>query len=174
VVKNLRPFGAASVILFSEWERLGLSPAFGVDAYLLQKSKAMKKTIVEIEGVAAQAKLMDSLTDEEQRAAFAGTLKAIESGLTGEQMDGMVKAWQSGDAFLMLEVARRYNERIPGAGVIEEKFIWSRHEEMMKKIEEWLNKSGKRHFIAVGSLHLTGQRGLVELLRKKGYLVRQK
>ena len=43
VVKNLKPFGAASVTLFTEWERLGLSPAFGVDAYLLQKAKAMKK-----------------------------------------------------------------------------------------------------------------------------------
>jgi uncharacterized protein YbaP (TraB family) len=101
-------------------------------------------------------------------------MNAIESGLTGEQMDGMVKAWQSGDAFLMLEVARRYNEKVPGAGAIEEKFIWSRHEAMVKKIEEWLNKSDKKYFIALGSLHLVGQRGLVELLRKRGYLVRQK
>mgnify|MGYP006138629811 CR=1 FL=1 len=31
-----------------------------------------------------------------------------------------VKAWQSGDAFLMLEVARRYNEKIPGAAALEE------------------------------------------------------
>jgi uncharacterized protein YbaP (TraB family) len=173
-VKRMKPFPAASVILFSDWERQGFFPTYGIDGYLLNKGRAMRKTIVEIEGVEAQAKLVDSLTEEEQREAFAGALTAVESGLTGEQIDGMVKAWQSGDAFLMLEVARRYNEKIPGAGAIEEKFIWSRHEAMVKKIEEWLNKSDKKYFIALGSLHLVGQRGLVELLRKRGYLVRQK
>jgi hypothetical protein len=57
---------------------------------------------------------------------------------------------------------------------MEEKFIWSRHEAMLAKIEGWLNKSKDRHFIAVGALHLTGKRGLVELLREKGYIVKQK
>ena len=43
---------------------------------------------------------------------------------------------------------------------------------MMKKIEGYLN--GKdRHFIAVGALHLAGPRGLIELLKKRGYVVRQ-
>ena len=174
VVRHMKPFAASSVLLFAEWERIGLSPGFGIDAYLINRAKGMGKPVVELEGVEAQAVLTDSLTEEEQRAAFIGTLDAIESGLTGDQMDGMIKAWQSGDAFLMLEVARRYNEKIPGARAIEEKFIWSRHEDMMKKIEGWLNRTDKRHFVAVGALHLTGPRGLVELLKKKGYLVKQR
>jgi len=173
-VKRLKPFPAASLLLFSEWARQGFQPAYGIDSYLIRKAKAAGKPVVELEGVEAQARLIDSLTEEEQRAAFAGTLAALEDGLTGEQIDGMVKAWQSGDAFLMLEVSRRYNEKIPGAGELEEKFVWSRHDAMVKKVEEWLNKSDRRHFVAVGSLHLTGPRGLVELLRKKGYLVRQR
>jgi uncharacterized protein YbaP (TraB family) len=44
---------------------------------------------------------------------------------------------------------------------------------MLKKIEGWLNDSRQRHFIAVGALHLAGPRGLVELLRKRGYVVKQ-
>ena len=134
----------------------------------------MKKKVDEIEGVEAQAAIMDSLTEEEHRRAFAGTLQALEQGLIANQLDGMIKAWQSGDAFLMLELSRRYNEKIPGAREMEEKFIWSRHEAMLAKIENWLNHSSERHFIAVGALHLAGRRGLVELLRAKGYLVRQK
>ena len=173
-VKRLKPFPAASLLMFSEWARLGYQPTYGIDSYLLRKAKAAKKAIVELEGIEAQSQLIDSLTDEEQRAAFAGTVTALETGLTGEQIDGMVKAWQSGDAFLLLEVARRYNEKIPGARAIEEKFIWARHEAMMAKVEGFLNKSDRRHFVAVGSLHLAGPRGLVELLRKKGYLVRQR
>ena len=173
-VKRMKPFPAASLLMFSEWGHQGYQPHYGIDSYLIRKSRALGKTIVEIEGIEAQAKLVDSLTDDEERAAFAGTITAVESGLTGEQIEGMVKAWQSGDTFLLLEVARRYNEKIPGARDLEEKFVWSRHEAMIKKIEDWLNKSDRRHFVAVGALHLTGPRGLVELLRKKGYLVRQR
>ena len=94
-------------------------------------------------------------------------------GLTGEQITGMVNAWQAGDPDLMLDVARRYNDLVPGAKEFEEKFVWSRHESMLKKIEGYLNESRERHFIAVGSLHLAGPRGLVEELRKRGYIVRQ-
>jgi uncharacterized protein YbaP (TraB family) len=172
--KRLKPFPAASMLMFAEWERAGYSPQFGIDAYLISKAKAMKKRVVEIEGVEAQSALMDSLTEEEHRRAFAGMLKALEEGLIETQLDGMVKAWQTGDAFLMLELSRRYNEKIPGAREMEEKFIWSRHDAMLAKVEGYLNKSIEKHFIAVGSLHLAGKRGLVELLKAKGYVVKQR
>ena len=173
-VKNLKPFTAVSILMFAEWNRQGFLPEFGIDGYIISRARELKKPLVEIEGVEAQSALMDSLTEAEHRQAFSGTLAALESGLTGEQIEGMVKAWQLGDAFLMLELSRRYNEKIPGAREMEEKFIWSRHKDMLEKVEGYLNKSSKRHFIAVGSLHLAGKRGLVELLKAKGYVVRQK
>ena len=174
VTKRVKPFAAVSTLMFAEWERAGYSPQFGIDAYLISKAKAMRKRVVELEGVEAQAALMDSLTDEEHRRAFAGMLKALEEGLIETQLDGMVKAWQSGDAFLMLELSRRYNEKVPGAREMEEKFIWSRHDAMLAKVEGYLNKSIEKHFVAVGSLHLAGKRGLVELLKAKNYVVKQK
>jgi hypothetical protein len=173
-MKALKPFAAASMLVFGEWARLGYLPQFGVDYYLIQKAKGAKKKVVEVEGVAAQAKLMDSITEEEHREAFTGTLDALDAGLTGEQIEGMVKAWQSGDAFLMLEIARRYNEKVPGAKELEDKFVWSRHKAMMEKVEGYLNRAKERHFVAVGSLHLAGPKGLVEQLRAKGYIVRQR
>ena len=172
-VAQTKPFVAASLLVFSEWGRLGYTPNFGVDAYLIAKAKSEFKPIVEIEGVEAQMQLMDALTDAEDKQLFEGTLKAIEMGLTSEQITGMVNAWQAGDPALMLEVARRYNDLVPGAKEFEEKFIWSRHPAMLKKIEGYLNESKQRHFVAVGSLHLAGPRGLVEELKKRGYIVRQ-
>ena len=56
---------------------------------------------------------------------------------------------------------------------LEDKFIWSRHEAMVAKIEDWLLNGRERVFVAVGALHLAGPRGLVETLRKRGHLVRQ-
>ena len=173
-IVQLKPFMAVSLLVFSEWARLGYLPQHGVDGYLIKKAKAENKPIIEIEGVDSQIKLMDSLTEEENRTLFDGTLRALEMGITSEQITGMVNAWQSGDPQLMLEIARRYNEQIPGARDFEEKFIWARHEDMVKKIEDYLNKSKDRHFVAVGALHLAGDRGIVEMLRKRGYIVRQR
>jgi uncharacterized protein YbaP (TraB family) len=173
-VVQLKPFMAVSVLVFSEWARLGYMPQIGIEAYLIRKAKADLKPVVELEGIDAQVRLMDSLTEAENREIFDGTLKALEMGLTSEQITGMVNAWQTGDANLMLDIARRYNENVPGAKEFEEKFVWSRHDAMLEKIEGFLNSSRDRHFIAVGSLHLAGPRGLVELLRKRGYLVRQR
>lgn len=173
-VAQLKPFMAVSLLVFAEWGRLGFRPEYGVDSYFIKKAKGELKRIVEIEGVDEQIRLMDSLTDVETRQLFEGTLIALESGLTNEQITGMVGAWQFGDPNLMLEIARRYNDQVPGAKEFEEKFIWSRHPEMLAKIEDYLNHSKERHFVAVGALHLSGPRGLVELLRKCGYIMRQR
>jgi len=172
-VARMKPFMAVSLLVFSEWARQGYVPQLGVDAYLIAKAHAEKKPVVELEGVENQMRMMDSLTDAESRTLFAGTLGALESGLTAEQIRGMVEAWQVGDPALMLEVARRYNERVNGAAEFEEKFVWSHHDAMLARIEGYLNETKARHFIAVGALHLAGPRGLVEQLRARGYMVRQ-
>ena len=172
-VIHMKPFMAVSLLVFSEWARIGYLPNFGVDGYLIRKAKEEKKTLVEIEGIDAQSRLMDSLTEKETMQLFKGTLDALESGLTDQQVKGLVAAWQAGDPEAILEVARRYNDRIAGAAAFEEKFIWSRHPSMAAKIEGYLNQSRERHFIAVGALHLAGPRGLIEVLRQRGYVVRQ-
>ena len=172
-VAQLKPFMAVSMLVFSEWARQGFYPEFGVENYLIGRAKAEVKPIVELEGVAAQMKLMDSLSDRENTLLFAGTVTALESGLTDQQIKGLVAAWKNGKPDELLEVARTYNSQVPGAAEFEEKFIWSRHAEMISKIEGFLNDSKDRHFIAVGALHLAGPRGLVEQLRKRGYVVRQ-
>jgi uncharacterized protein YbaP (TraB family) len=172
-VVQMKPFMAVSLLVFNEWARAGYLPDFGVDAYLINKAKEEHKRIAEIEGVDMQIRLMDSLTEAENVALFKGTLDALDSGLTVEQITGMVNAWQSGKADLMLETARRYNDKVRGAAEFEEKFVWSRHNDMARKIDGYLNDSRERHFVAVGALHLAGPRGLVEMLRKRGYVVRQ-
>lgn len=172
-VAQMKPFMAVSALVFGEWARNGFYPQYGIDQYLIKKARAELKPVVELEGVETQVKLMQSLTDAENKQLFVGTVAALESDLTSEQIKGMVGAWQGGDPKALLAIAGKYNDTVPGAREFEEKFIWSRHEAMVKKIEEYLNDSRQRHFVAVGSLHLAGERGLVEMLRRKGYVVRQ-
>lgn len=172
-VQRFKPFMAASLLVFGEWARLGYLPQFGIDAYLITKARDTKKQVLEIEGVETQAKLIDSLTEAEQKLAFSGTLKAFEEGITAEQITGLVNAWQVGDPDLVMEIAARYNDRVPGASAFEDKFVWARHEDMVNKIEGYLNNGREKHFIAVGALHMAGPKGLVKMLRDRGYVVKQ-
>jgi uncharacterized protein YbaP (TraB family) len=43
---------------------------------------------------------------------------------------------------------------------------------MASKIEEFL-KTGQTYFVVVGAGHLIGDKGIIELLRRKGYRVQQ-
>jgi len=159
-----------------DYERfLKLLPRYKLpeSAVLQMKPLVATKPVVELEGAELQAKLMDSLSEAESRALFSGTLGALESGLTGEQIDAMVQAWQIGDSRAFLDVSRVYNEKVAGAAEFEDLFVWSRHEAMLKKIQGWLDGSRDHRFIAVGALHLVGPKGLVEMLRQRGYVVRQ-
>jgi uncharacterized protein YbaP (TraB family) len=131
-VVQMKPLMATSLLVFAEWAREGYLPDYGVDVYLIKKAKAELKPMVELEGTAAQMKLMDSLSD-----------------------------------------ARSYNDKVPGAAQFEDLFVWSRHDAMMAKITGWLDDTREHRFIAVGALHLVGPRGLVEMLKKRGYKVRQ-
>jgi uncharacterized protein YbaP (TraB family) len=168
-----KPFMAVSLLVFAEWARSGFFPGSGVDGYLLRKAQGEAKPIVEIEGVESQIRLMDSLTEKQVQDLFKGTLDALEEDLTTEQIKGLVAAWQAGDPDALLAIAQRYNDKVAGAAEFEEKFIWQRHEEMLRKIEGWLAERRNPYFIAVGALHLAGPRGLVEQLRKRGYVVKQ-
>jgi len=170
---QLKPFMAASLLAYAEWGRQGYHAQYGVDLNLILKARETGKKIVELEGAQVQTALIDSLTPEQGRQALEGTVSALESGLTRDQIEGMVAAWQAGDPQKLLEVARKYNESVPGAKAIEEKFIWSRHDAMAGKIEGYLLEGRERVFVAVGALHLAGPRGLVEMLRKRGFTVRQ-
>lgn len=172
-VTHMKPFTAASLLVFAEWTRLGYLPQLGVDEYFLEGAKLARKPVFELEGVAEQARLMDSVTEAQGRTILEGTLDAIEQGLAEQQIEDTVRAWRIGDENLMLEAVRRYDEKVKGATDYEEKFVWSRHGPMLDKIANWLDHSNGPRFVAVGALHLVGPRGLVEQLRARGYTVKR-
>jgi len=52
------------------------------------------------------------------------------------------------------------------------KLFDERNIKMTSKIEGYLNAGGS-YFVIVGAGHLIGERGMVELLKSKGYIVEQ-
>jgi uncharacterized protein len=171
-VKNMKPFIVGGFLAVTEFTRLGYDMKYGVDAYLIEKAAKEKKPVIELESQLGQIKMLSNMTPVQQEAFLENAVVAIESGASKEQVVGLVKAWKAGDTKLMQTVAKEATVKGKLTEELDELLIYSRHAEMLKKVEGYLAAS-ESHFIAVGSLHLVGSRGLIELLRAKGYQVRQ-
>lgn len=171
-VQQFKPSIVSGLLTIAEFARLGYDQRYGVDTYLLEKAALTGKTVVELESIEQQMEMLGSLSDPEQQAFLANTISELENGKAVEQVVDMLKALRAGDLALLEEVAGKTSEGMLMAEVIEEKILYSRNPAMASKIEGFL--AGKQiHFVAVGAMHMVGKRGLVEMLKAKGYEVKQ-
>ncbi len=171
-LRELKPCIAGGFLSIAEFTRLGYDRNYGVDSYLITTARRDNKPVLELESQLGQLKLFDSMPAPLQEAFLDNALTAIESGRTTDQVAGMVKAWQSGDAKLMREMTTDVNRDLPRTAEIEELLVYSRHPEMLARVEEFL-RDDQAYFVAIGSMHLVGPRGLIEMLQARGYKVRQ-
>lgn len=171
-LKGLKPFLLGGLLVLTEFAKQGYDQRFGVEGYLIQKAVVKAKPIVELESVAEQMKLLSGLNKQEQEAFLENALATAEKGKAAAQIEGMIAAWQAGDAAKLEETVKQANDGMKMTAALDEKVLYGRNVKMAAKIEEYL-KGSESHFVAVGSMHLVGKRGLVELMKAKGYEVKQ-
>ncbi len=171
-VKTMKPFMVGGLLSVGEFTRLGYEQRWGVDGYFLEKALLSGKPIVELESVTEQMKMLSDLIPAEQRAFLGNAISALESGKATDQVTGMVNAWSIGDAKLLEEVVKTANEGMAMTEALDAKMLYGRNQKMFAQIDAMVN-GDQKHFIAVGAMHLVGKRGLVEMLRAKGYEVKQ-
>ena len=89
---------------------------------------------------------------------------------TRELMDEMVQAWRVGNNAELEElfVAEMRSE----APALYDTLLLQRNLKWIPLIDQML-LDGDTEFVLVGSAHLVGEDGLLELLAKKGYEIRQ-
>ena len=171
-VRPMKPYLVGGFLTVVEFSKLGYDMNLGVDGYLIAKSKDDGRPVLELESQAAQLKLMDGMSRQLQEAFLENAISTLESGNAPDQVTGMVNAWLAGDVSLMQEVAASVNKGKRMTDQLDAVLLHSRHDEMLKKIVYYL-EGDVPHFVAVGSLHLLGPKGLVEMLKARGYEVKQ-
>ncbi len=167
--KNFKPWFLSMSITSMELMKLGFDPNIGVDKYFL--NKAEEKKILELEGIPFQIGIFDNFSDKENDMFLLSSLKEADS--LGENVDAMVTAWQSGD---IKALSKMVTENRSDEAELEDIFailIDKRNLSMSVKMEKWLNEGG-RYFFVVGAAHLVGEKGIINLLREKGFKLNQK
>ncbi len=167
--ENFKPWFLAMSITSMELVKLGFNPEIGVDKYFINKSEG--KTILELEGIPFQIGIFDSFSDKENDMFLLSTLNEADS--LNANVEAMVNSWQSGDIEAVTRMVTENRNKEPELEDIFKILIDKRNISMSEKIGKWLNKGG-RYFVIVGAAHLIGENGIINLLRRKGFVLKQK
>lgn len=169
VLNRFKPWMLAVTLQVFCFQKAGLAPDYGVDRYFARRGKELGKRLVELESVDAQMALMNGFSPAEAEDFLLGTLQDLADG---SAIDGMIKSWLAGDAAGLEAVIMKPLQEYPETASIYEKLFFSRNRAMAAGIER-LMAERQQPFVVVGAGHLVGQQGIVEILRRKGYLVEQ-
>jgi uncharacterized protein len=171
-VANMRPVMLGGMLPIIEFVKLGYEMNQGLDFKLLERAIAEKKPIKELETALGQIKLLTGMSSIMQEAFLENAVVSLELGKGATQVANIVNAWQKGDPKLLAQFADEASRDGKLADALNETLLAGRHPAMVEKIEGYL-ASEDIHFVAVGSLHLVGRGGLVEILKALGYSVTQ-
>ncbi len=164
-----KPWFLALTIEALEFQRLGYDQEHGIDKYFAGKARDKKK-LVELESFDYQIKMLDGFSDREQDLFLFYTLQDLKS--LQDVIEELMRAWRTGDATAMESLVTKTLRDYPQIQPIFDKLFFQRNREMAGKIEQFLEKKNTV-FVVVGAAHLVGKKGIISLLKDKGYQVEQ-
>lgn len=145
-------------------EMQGFNAQEQLDTYFQVQGKNAGKTIAPLETAEYQATvLFDSTPISYQAESLVGMLKDPADAIQATK--DLTAAYEAQDLAKMLELSEKDNEHPEFMKALLDK----RNAEWLQKLPDLMKNNSS--FIAVGALHLAGDKGLVEGLRKLGYTV---
>jgi hypothetical protein len=165
---RFKPWFLAVALTTLELQRLGFSPAFGIDVHFYGRAGSDEKEIGFLEPVEFQLDLLGKMNAHDQKAFLSQTLKDLD--VAARMADDMLKYWKKGETDNLYSILFKSFEDYPQ---IENRLLRRRNKDWIDKIEEMMAED-KNIFIVVGAGHLIGPGSVVALLKEKGYKVIQK
>ncbi|ATB36441.1 hypothetical protein CYFUS_001855 [Cystobacter fuscus] len=167
-VQRMRPWLLYLTLSVLELQRAGYSEAGGIDRLLLTKARDTKR-IVELETMEGQMSTLASLPDPVQELMLRELLE--QSPLTSVNMARMTTAWQGGNPDALADLLFT-QAKDPAYQPFYEALFYVRNRRMADKLAGMLD-APETHFVVVGAGHLVGPEGLLALLERAGFQVRQ-
>ncbi|MDE6096871.1 MAG: TraB/GumN family protein [Muribaculaceae bacterium] len=142
----------------------GYNPQEQLDTYFQLQGKNQGKNIVPLETVEYQASVLyDTTPIAYQAEALVEMLKDPSKAIQASK--DLTAAYEAQDLAKMLQLSEKEDEHPEFMVALLDK----RNSEWLVKLPEIMKEAPS--FIAVGALHLAGEKGIVEGLKKLGYTV---
>jgi uncharacterized protein len=158
-MKSMRPFILMSLIYPSLLE----CETKAVESELLVLAKTQNIEILGLESVDDQLSIFDQIPLEDQYRSFYEYVGDLERGR--KEFRGLIEAYKKGEIELLVKMVSDSPEYKDYQDIL----LHDRNRNWIQPMEEFMRQGSI--FFAVGAGHLGGEKGLVHLLRKKGYTV---
>ena len=166
-IDRFEPWMAAMTLVQLQLATLGFDPEQGVEKQLVRRAAADHKEIKGFETLQEQLGLLDTLPTADQMKFVDVTLEEMHemAGATDE----LVGAWRTGNANKLASLLGEEYNTAPG---LYTTLVADRNRHWMPQIERLL-AGDKNYMIVVGTLHLVGRGGLLELTKARGFQAKQ-
>jgi uncharacterized protein YbaP (TraB family) len=164
---RFKPWFVALTLTTLELQRMGYNPAYGIDIYFFNKASADGKEIGFLEPAEFQINLLGNMVEHDQYDFLSQTLNDLE--VVNELAGDLVKSWKEGDADKLHELLSKSFNDYPH---LHDRLLGQRNKNWVEQIEGALRKN-KNVLFVVGAGHLVGPESVVDLLKEKGYQVKQ-
>lgn len=162
-LNRMRPWLAATTLVVMEMHKLGIEPAHGMERHLAARAVERDLAIVELESLDEQLRTLAALSDEAQVYFLENAMTTYDE--FAASVRHILDSWTAGDDTALTELL--HTAYGPDTELYD-LLILRRNRAWLPEIEGML-ASGTVHFVAVGTLHMVGDDGLVELLRCRGW-----
>lgn len=167
-----KPWIVTMILSVSDCERAKVQTGDRVlDMKIAELGKKRGMEVVGLETISDQLESMAAVPEQQQLDMLRSSLKYADR--TNDMMETLVQLYLNRkiSAALPFQIALAKQSGIGDEAFagFQQKLLYERNEKMRAVAEPLLDKGGV--FIAIGALHLPGDRGMVELLRQSGYTV---
>ena len=173
-IRRMRPWLASMLVETYDSLTAGLQTEYGTEAQLQNVFLRLKgRKVVGLETLAEQMRAFTGLTLAQQREMLAQDVAQTPAQDVAD-VNELVHLWRVGDADAIAawEVARseRLAHNLRLSESIDNRVVYERNRRFVTRMVQ-IAAPNRPVFVAIGALHLGGRRGVLALLRQRGFTV---
>jgi uncharacterized protein len=163
-----QPWYVALLVMQTRLVQGGFNSADGVDNQIALRAQRDNKPLRGLETAVQQLSIFAGMSLDEQREFLRSTL---DEGNLADEVEAITAAWRSGDLGQLESLLRSGVEESPK---FFKALTTDRNQRWLPQIEAMLADPKDDYLVVAGALHMVGEQGLVELLRRKGYSIKRR
>ena len=167
MLDQFQPWVLGLQLMELQYAKDGFDAESGVEQQLEHRAQSDGKPTAGLETLEQQLGFFEALTNDQQNKFLDLVLDDLHDSASDTQQ--VITAWRAGDATKLAALLSQEYQQFPA---LYQSLVTQRNRSWEPQIQQFLHDS-HNYFVVVGALHLVGQGGLLELLRKDGYKIEQ-
>ncbi|MDR6449575.1 uncharacterized protein YbaP (TraB family) [Paraburkholderia terricola] len=172
-IRKMRPWLASLLVETYDSLSAGLQTEYGTEAQLQNVYLKTRGKIVGLETLPQQMRAFTSLTLAQQREMLAQDLAQTPAENVAD-VRTLHRLWRVGDADAIAAWQAAKSEKLARdkriSDSIDNKIVYDRNRRFVSRML-LIAAPNKPVFVAIGTLHLGGRKGVLQLLRQRGFVV---